>query len=349
MIHYLLLFQFTLLYCVITVLGLVVYGSDFDTLAGKFYLIPLIAVPLIHRYVDGISRRVYTPALASAILIAGAALALWAYRPLHFAYWDEHNVTQAALLSVLGLLSYLGAALAGNRLRYWPGNHKRAATAAWLVLGLVWMLAAAYPMVPLLAIAIILAVAALWPVPVAATATLPIKRSPTILHAGAAKYLLFVLVLDLSLAIWDYQVDNRWGWHLGAAYTSAALGCWLAFSRQRQLFWPLLTVVCANFLLAILWPGMVVHMLHSALAGIGLGWMSGYLLRGDAKPDPLAMPALALPVFLGLVVGYLFYANLAFAPWRAVFLLPLAAMALMAWRRSSTATTTPRDPGAQTE
>ena len=337
MIHYLLLFQFTLLYCVTTVLGLVVYGSDFDATAGKLYLIPLIAVPVLHRYLKGNARRLAAPKAATPILLAGAVLALLAYRPLHFGYWDEHSVSQAILLALLGLFSYLGAVVASVRLRHWQGNHQRAATASWLVLGLFWMFAVAYPMIPLLAIAMIMAVAVLWSVPF--TQTLPLKQRPVVFAAGAVKYLMFLVVLDLGLTVWDYQVDSRWAWHISGAFLTAALGCWLAFTGKRRFFWPVVAIVCINFVAAILWPWYVVHPLHSALIGISLGWIAGYLLRGDTQLNPVTLLALALPLFLGLIVGYLFYANLAYAAWRAILLIPLAIVVAMSLRRPSTPST----------
>jgi hypothetical protein len=84
-----------------------------------------------------------------------------------------------------------------------------------------------------------------------------------------------------------------------------------------------MALVCINFVAAILWPPLVIHPIHSAVVGLCLGWTCGYLLQGDHKPNPVVMLALAGPWFLGMLVGYLFYANLAYAPWRAILLLPL--------------------------
>ena len=337
MIHYLLLFQFTLLYCITIVLGLVVYGSDFDTAAGKLYLVPFLAVPVLHRYMNVFANRLASPALAMLILLTGAILALWVYRPLHFDYWDEHSVNQAILLALLGLFSYLGAVVASVRLRHWQGNHRRAATVSWLVLGLLWMFAVAYPMIPLLAIAMIMAVAMLWSAPI--TQTLPVKQRSMVLAAGTMKYLAFLVVLDLGLMVWDYQVDTRWAWHISGAFIAAALGCWLAFTGNRRFLWPVVAIVCVNFIAAILWPWFVIHPLHSMLIGLCLGWIAGYLLRGDTQVDPVALLSLALPLFLGLTVGYLFYANLAYAAWRAIFLVPLVILVAALLLRPSASST----------
>lgn len=321
MIHYLLLYQFTLLYCFTVVMGLVVYGSDFDSTAGRLYLLPLVVVPLLHRYLDTFARRLTAPPLTLAILLAGTVLALWAYRPLHFSYWDEHDLQQAVLLALLGPFSYLAGVVASARLQHWQGNHQRAAAAAWLILALVWIVAVAYPMVPLLAMAMIMAVATLWDVPAAQMA--PLKQAPPVAAAGIAKYLVFLAVLELSLVIWDFQVDSRWGWQLAGAFITAALGCWLAFRHQYHLFWLVMTLVCLSFIATIVWPPLVIQPLHSAVVGLCLGWTCGYLLQGGHNPKPVVMLALAGPWFLGMIIGYLFYANLAYAPWRAVLLVPL--------------------------
>ena len=51
-------------------------------------------------------------------------------------------------------------------------------------------------------------------------------------------------------------------------------------------------------------------------------------LHGKVEPNPMAMLALALPVFMGLIVGNLFYANLTYVTWRALLLVPLLALLL---------------------
>ena len=75
------------------------------------------------------------------------------------------------------------------------------------------------------------------------------------------------------------------------------------------------------------------------LIGLCLGWIAGYLLRGDTQVDPVALLSLALPLFLGLTVGYLFYANLAYAAWRAIFLVPLVILVAALLLRPSASST----------
>lgn len=326
MIHYLLLFQFTLLYWLIIVVGLIVYGSDFASAAGKLYLLPLLGLPLLHRFIHRFARGLASPWPAALILLCGAVLALLAYQPLHFGYWDEHSNRQALLLALLGVFSYLASVVASVRLRHWQGNHQRAVAMTWLLLGLVWMFAVAYPMVALLAMAMILAVASVWSVPVAQA--LPVTTHAMPMPAGVLKYLMFLLVLDLGLVIWDYQVDSRWAWYLGGAFITAAVGSWLALVMRRRLFWPVVALACINFIAAIMWPAFVIHPLHSVLIGLCLGWVVGYVLQSDEGPNPEVMFALSVPLFLGLITGYLFYANLAYVTWRTLLLVPLVALLL---------------------
>jgi len=326
MIQYLLLFQFALLYWVTIVLGLIVYGSDFNSLSGKLYLLPMFVIPLMHRFYNRFAFRITAPLPTAIILIVGALLALVAYQSLHFAFWDEHNAQQAWLLSLLGLFSYLASVIASVRLRQWRGNHARAVSITWLVLGLVWMLAVAFPMIPLLAIAIIMLLGVAWYLPV--QYGVPLINQPLPNKPGVLKYLLFLLVLDLSLIIWDYQVDSRWAWHLTGICITAALGSWLAAYKKQQLFWPVVIISAANFIAAIVWPSFVIHPLHSVVIGIGMGWVIGRILQVDTEARPSEMMGLAFPLFMGLITGYLFYANLTYVAWRTLLLVPLLAMLL---------------------
>ena len=331
MIHYLLLFQFTLIYWFMIVLGLIVYGSDFASVTGKLYLLPMLFVPLIHRFYARFASRVSAPVPATVILLSGALLAWLAYQPLHFDYWDEHNSRQAALLSTLGVFSYLASVIASVRLQHWQGDHQRATIFAWLVLGLLWLPAVAYPMYPLLVLAIILAVASVWHVSVPLTSAVKAQAKPAM--SGVLKYLLFLVVLDLGLIILDYQVDSRWAWYLGAAFIMAALGSWIAVTTRLRFYWPVVVITGINFIVAILWPAFVINPLHGVLIGLCLGWVTGRLLYGEAGPSPSVMLALAVPVVLGLTLGNLFYANLAYVTWRTLLLVPLLALLL---RRPST-------------
>ncbi|WP_455366059.1 hypothetical protein [Kaarinaea lacus] len=324
MIHYLLLYQFPFLYCITIALGLVVYGSDFDEAAGNIYLIPLFLLPLMHWLIAKWFKPVASVALATVVLLVGAVVALLAYKQLHFAFWDEHSLMQAVALSLLGVLSYLASVIASMRLRVWQGDHQRASAVAWLVLGLSWMVAFYYPMSSLFTMAVILAVASVWSVagPVNLHSLNRVKMPTTRL----LKYLLFLLMMDLSLVAWDYQVNTVWAWHLSAAMITAAFGCWLAVKSPKKNLHVVIVIALINFIVAVIWPAFILHFLHSGLVGLCLGWCVGYLVNAEEAKQHLAVVSAALPVFLGMAVGYAIYANLVYAFWRFVFLLPLLLM-----------------------
>ncbi|WP_455202679.1 hypothetical protein [Kaarinaea lacus] len=321
MIHYLLLYQFPFLYCVSIALGLVVYGSDFDELAGKLFLVPLLLLPVLHWFTAKLVRPLSSRTIATSLLMLGAILVLFVYQKLHFAFWDEHSLTQSVMLVVSGILSYLASIMASIRLSAWQGDHRKASTGAWLVLGIAWLLAFYYPMSSLFIMAAIMAVACLWPV--AGSSELQLlqyKKNPV---ARPVKYLVFLLSLDLGLVLWDYQVNTGWAWHLAAAFIAGALGSWLAFNSIARNYWMIVIIAIGNFIVAVIWPAYVLHYMHSALVGLCLGWSIVQLGNFQQKPAPILVVSGAMPMFLGLAIGNLFYANIAYVHWRVVFLLPL--------------------------
>jgi hypothetical protein len=327
MIHYLLLYQFPFLYCTTIGLGLVVYGSDFDDLAGRLYLVPLFFLPVLHWFSAKLIIPLSSIKLATALLVSGALVALLAYKKLHFAYWDEHSLSQAVLLVVLGVLSYTVSLIASIRLQTWQGDHRKAGASAWLVLGLCWLLAFYFPMSPLFIIAATMAVASLWPV--ANSSVPPALQQNKLPVLRPIKYLVFVVAMDLGLVLWDYQVNTGWAWHLSAAFIAASFGSWIAYSSTNNKYWTILAVAVLNFIAAVLWPAYVLQYLHSAVVGFCLGWSINYLANFQSKFSPILVVSSAMPFFLGLSFGNLFYANLAYAQWRLVFLVPLLALLLV--------------------
>lgn len=338
MIHYLLLYQFAFLYSVIIVLGLVVYGSDFDEAAGNLYFIPLFVLPLLHWLKAKLLKPLASVAIANTVLLVGAVVALLAYKQLHFAFWDEHSLPQAIALSLLGLLSYLASVIAAMRLSVWQGNHQQASAIAWLVLALTWLAAYYFPMIPLFVLAVILAVAGIWSATgVKDLMSLGSEKMPA---ARTVKYLVFVLLLDLGLVVWDYQVNTSWAWYLSGAMIAAALGSWLAFTSSGKYLQLIIIIAAINFVSAVIWPGFILHHVHSGVAGLCLGWSIAYLMNAaGVRKQYLPVVSAALWVFLGLAVGYGVYANLAYAQWRVVFLVPLLILLILLNRKSTSALT----------
>lgn len=334
MIHYLLLLQFPLVFCVTTMLGLVVYGSDFEDPFNGLYLLPLLIMPALQRVLLN-----HAPWLSDKkpglIILSGLVLtALLASRELHFSWWDEHSAAQAVLIAAVGVLSCLASLIAATRLTTWQGNHQASVSGALLLLGLSWLPAFYYPMTSLLVISLIAMFAAVWST-FGVGEKMPAPGKP----ATVISYLLFVLMVDASLLIWDYQVDASWAWHLALVFAVAAPGSQLVF-RMRQsasvlLMTVIITVIASlNFLVAVFWPAFVINPVHSVIVGLGVGAVIGLLLRCGDGCQPVALIRLAVPVVAGMMIGYLFYANLVFAVWRWVFLLPMLVMVPLSVRSS---------------
>jgi hypothetical protein len=334
MIHYLLLYQFPFLYCVTIAMGLVVYGSDLDSVVGNLYYIPLLLLPVLHVVVTRLYRPLGSFAAATTVLLAGAVVALAAYQLLHFSYWDEHSLLQAIALALLGILSYLASVIASIRLVAWEGNQRRASAGAWLVLGLSWVPAYYYPMWSLFVMAVILVLASIWHIERRYDVEPVLYKKMT---SRPVKYLVFLLMMDMGLVIWDYQVNTGWALHLGGVFVAAAVGCWYAYDAQNRHFRLIMIIATLNFVAAIVWPPFILHFMHSVLIGLPLGWGIGYLIyvQGDIKSLPVVSATML--VFLGFGLGYLGYSNLVHAQWRVLFLLPLLILLLIKYSWSGSA------------
>ncbi len=330
MIHYLLLFQFVFLYCMSATIGLVVYGSNFNVDSGWnsswLYLFPLIILPALHKWVYPVIARELTSQWQSLFLLMGAVVGLWAYKPMHFAYWDEHSGAQMIAVSLLGIFSYLASICGVMRVSQWHGRHLAASTGALFIIGVIWVCASAFPMVALLGVSLILAVALLWPV----ERRLAVQQFPTtanvpsIVHPG---YLLFLLVLDLSLVVWDYQIDSQWAVHMAWAFIAAALGYYASSARSisniRVWVYGLVILVFFNFTAGVIWPVWVLKLPHAAIDGLLLGVLCHYFFKSPTGEfQPQGILTLSAIVVWAMVFGYLFYANLDYVQWRVVLLLP---------------------------
>lgn len=350
MIRYLLLLQFPFLYVPTIVLGLVVYGSDFNEVGGKLYLLPLFILPVLHRYI-----RIWSPLLQVAgvrvvILIAGIVCALLAYQYLHFNFWDEHSVSQAVYLSLLGLFSYFASVIAVAQHQAAAPTSIIAVSIAMLVFGLAWMLCAAYPMINLFVIVCVFTVAILSTIGRG-------RHHGQQLHAIVisktntpmiVKYLIFILFMDLAIVAWDYQVNTGWAFSFAITFVSAALVCSVLSTVKRGYLSGLITsrrllavpiavlMTTLNFIAALAWPVFVLSLFHGLLIGVSLGLLMQYVFRQESNGAAfeLTLIVMSLPIMIGMVMGYLFYANLAYAGYRFVLLVPLLLLLLL-WRNKT--------------
>lgn len=346
MIRMLLWLQFPLLYVPTVVLGLIVYGSDFGELTGKLYLIPLIVVPLLHQFRQYWLTMLTIHWLGVAIYLGAAVCAILVYRQLHFAFWDEHSLSQAVYLSLLGLLSYLASIRAALYAGEVNGGRRIQLSVSLLVIGITWWIAVVYPMINLFLMACVFALGVCWfdtrdrliePVRSISSSSL---ASSKIVTTSLYRYLAFLTFLELGLIVWDFQIDTAWAYRLAMVFVVAALMCSVmvtAFSKQIStafidsvvsylkshvvLFVALLVAV--NFIAAIIWPVWVIHLLHAMLAGLALGLLLPHVLFQETSLHCFRNISFALPIVLGMVTGYLFYANLVYAEYRILLLVPV--------------------------
>lgn len=330
MLAYLLYFQFAFLYLLVMLVGLVVYGSDFKGIAGWIYVIPLIGLTIIHKWVW--SRR-YQLESSGAIKIVsgvGAAIALLTYTPMHMGYWDEHSLRQALLIAGLGICSYLVSIAAASHVAQQPLESKIKPVAALALIGVFWMLARQYPLVIILCLAVLFVIAAFWLAPLpsvdSAKASLRTRSDPF------AKYAVLLTAIDLGCVVWDFEVDTQWAWYVAAGFVAAAVGYYVSYSDKRsdRLEQTVYIAVILNFALAALWSSYILWFMHVIVAGFCLG----YLLPAAMfrKTDQLhVLPTMGWTVwfFLGVALSNAWYANLLWAYTRIILLLPFVLMAVL--------------------
>ena len=325
MIRFLLLLQFPLLYCVSVVLGLIVYGSDFDEITGQLYLIPLLLIPALHFFKKQFYHFLSNTGVIAIVLVTGLLSALLVYSQLHFAYWDEHNMRQAALLAVLGICSYLASVVAANRILQDATASRQQSqrfnlSMALLVIAGSWLLSAVFPMANIFVIAGIMLTHLMFYMGFRGE-NLSITIETTKV-SFVFQYLIFLIIMQLGLVIWDYQVDTDWGVSLFVAFVCAALVAGMAEQLKQRLFVPVAVITIFNFIVTVVWPEFVISIVNSALVGACLGWVLSSVLHPSGRLMPHRAVGLTWTVFLGLVFGYLFYANLEFASYRLILLLP---------------------------
>lgn len=333
MSSWLLLLQFPLLYLPLVILGLGVYGSDFDVLSGRLFLGLIPTLALLDHFLGKWLERRAVGTLATVLLLLGVLAAGVAYRPLHLAYWDEHSSSQAATFVLLGLLSWSASRIGAGRLRLQPAPGKLGLAGALVLLGLAWWSAALYPMMPTLMLGAGLALAA---------ALGPLTGEPRCVSAPRALVLpdrwwtwgALLLGIDAWTCVWDYQWVPAWSGQLMVLFVAAAVGLF----ASRRVGSLLLALGVLNFVLAALVRPWGIEPAHALFAGLALGVL---LRRSLADDDGAAVGGRPLAGFsaywvLGLVLGLALYQNLSFNALRLLVLaIPLTLFWREARRRSS--------------
>jgi len=330
MLANLLYYQFAFLYLLVVAIGLVVYGSDFKGIAGWIYVVPLIGLTIVHRWIWPLRYQLSSVKITRTFCGIGAVIALLVYTPMQMGYWDEHSLLQAFLIAGLGICSYLVSIVAATHLAQQPSVSKTGPVFALGIISLFWLLAKPYPLAVILCLAVLFVIAAIWLAPLQ---TVESVRTDTRLRSDAfAKYAVFLIAIDISSVVWDFEVDTQWAWYVASSFFAAAVGYYVGSSDKKsdRLEQVVYFAVIANFMAAVIWPAYILWFLHVGIAGFCLG----YLLPAATirVADPLkAQPTLGWTVwfFLGVVLSNAWYANLHWASTRIVLLLPFVIIALL--------------------
>lgn len=332
MISYLLVFQFVFLYCLSLFIGLFVYGSDMGSLPGRIYAVSIISLLL---GITILQRRfsVNLPLWANrAILLCGALSALVLYKTLHFSYWDEHSLQQSALMGILGLSSFFSAIIATKKTQHNPVKM----TLALIIIALAWLASSQYPMAAIFFICVILFLGLLDNTP--SSINLVQTAQPQL---RLEYHCLFIAMMDISLVVWDYQVNTRWGFYLFTSLLSAALVQFLypliihrlrakRIQLRNEYFYLALLL---NFAYAVIFNDYILSFWHSIFSGALLGLVLSNLYLKPNKKFHIECFIISAPAIIwALIIGYAFYGNLEQNQWRAIFLLPALLLIFKRWR-----------------
>ena len=330
MLNYLLYFQFALMYLLVLVIGLVVYGSDFDGITGWLYVTPLLVYTVAHGRIWSHRNKLGSGNTPRVIYAIGAIAALFAYAPMHMDYWDEHSLSQSVWMAILGLCSYLSCVVAAAKITRKDPPCQNCAVFALVAIGLIWLLARYYPTIVLLGLGLLFIVSALWSEPLQheiKPAGLGAPQSDVI-----ARYTLFLLTIDIGCIVWDYQVNTAWALYIGLSLMAAALGFYIkqTVSKVDRLEQAVYVIAIINFVLAVLWPAYLLWMFHALAAGFCVGFLlrTAISAAGDEERLHLSM-GWVVWFFMGLVLSNAWYANLQWAATRLVAVLPFVLLAFL--------------------
>ncbi len=327
------------MYLWVLVTGLVVYGSDFNSITGWLYVTPLIVLAVFHKWVWSRRFSLCSPNTVRIISVIAVLVALLVYTPLHMDYWDEHSVTQALWMALLGVCSYLISVIAATEISSQNSPCRRCASGALALIGVFWLFALYYPMIVLFFLGLLFVVSMVWFNPQQSeqkVTTMDNLQSDII-----AKYTLFVLAIDIGCVIWDHQVNTTWAYFIGGVFIAAALGFYIKLAdHSERLEQPVYIVAIINFTLAIIWPVYTLWSLHAIVVGLCMGYLlpqaisqSGYNQPSYNQPEFKENPRLSMGwmvwIFLGLVLSNAWYANLQWAFTRLIVILPFVILGIL--------------------
>jgi hypothetical protein len=318
------------MYLLMVVMGLVVYGSDFDSITGWLYVAPLILIAIVHKWVWSRRFKLSSDDTAKFICASAAVAGVIGYAPLHMNYWDEHSVSQAVWLAILGVCSYLISVMAAAKISEQKTFCRGCASGALALIGVIWLLAIEYPMIVWFFLGLIFIVSLLWFSP------LPSKQQQesakdTSQTDVIAKYTILLLAIDISSVIWDYQVNTAWAFYVGAVFIAAALGFYLRFADHSDKFEQTAYIAAiVNFTLACVWPAYLLWGVHVVVAGLCMGYLLPHAISRSGGEGGLRLSfGWMVWFFMGLVLSNAWYANLQWAFTRLIVVLPFVLLGFL--------------------
>lgn len=324
MIHYLLVLQFPFLFLTALFVACGVFWLRPEV--APYHVGGLLTLLALHGVLRGAHGETFKTRAAIPLLLTGAVIAVWVYRPLHLGSWDEGSATLALKLCALGVTSLLaghhGAERAGGRYSL---------VAALALLGLLWLPSVGHPLIPLLLVGLVQAAAIAVAARKGSDPRPPLEDADASRLTAVARYTVLLLAMTLSAAIWDYMQDTRWAVQLAIAFLAAALGALAGAVRPKRALGASVVLASLSVAYMAIVPGLALHPLHAVSTGLALGAVLAIL---DRASGPTLILGAALPWVLGLMAGMAFARQLPFGQWRVLFLVPL--VALWFWPRSRT-------------
>ncbi len=315
--------QFPLLFLPVWIVTLSIYGSEFELPSGRYMSGLMLWLPAQVALSRGLARRVAaSPAAWSALCTLAALTVTWAYRPLHFGWWDERSVGHALGVVLTGVASLFLSSCAAERLMESRAPWIAGLPGGLLLCALPWYAAAEHPYFAFLGVALA-AGTALASVP-ERTSQPPQADAPIapVLPPSVLLWALSLATIDISLPVWERNLEGGFGPSIGAALASAALGAAAVRARGATALRWLLALGGLSYLATSLVPEWAVQPLHQVLPGAALG---AALAGLDLRAGLLPLRGATLCIGLGWLAAIGLTQNLAFAGARALFVLaPIA-------------------------
>jgi len=319
-ISHLLWLQLPFLYLPMLIIGLAIYGADFEHPSGRVYLWTPLVLAVLHVVLRAWGRVLARRELATPILIVGAALIAFAYRPLHMHWWDERSTMQALRILAIGVCSVLASHIGALRVQVEGGPRAARAACAFIALALLALSGMLYPLLPLLTLAPLLAAGA-----ASTPVTCDEQRSfrPVARFGGWHRFAVMLVAIEFSLPLWDFQTDPRWALFFGLGLLGAGIGVfWARRAPLSAVALPALAI-CFAFVSA-LDSSWVVYPGRAVILGTAAGWLCFPLLDAPAQEGHPARLSWCTPLWvLGLLLGFVLSANRAFLGLRLILWLPL--------------------------